>query len=65
MVAIPLETKGNRDPLASRSLAAFARYVGHPKSDHLSRLGARTHGSHPRRMRTTDIRDTTHLTREQ
>ena len=22
---------GNRDPLASRSLAAFARYVGHPK----------------------------------
>ena len=31
MVAIPLEMKGNRDPLASRSLAAFARYVGHPK----------------------------------
>ena len=31
MVAIPLEQKGNRDPLPSRSLAAFARYVGHPK----------------------------------
>ena len=31
MVAIPLEKKGNRDPFASRSLAAFARYVGHPK----------------------------------
>ena len=31
MVAIPLEQKGNRDPFASRSLAAFARYVGHPK----------------------------------
>ena len=31
MVAIPLEKKGNREPLASRSLAAFARYVGHPK----------------------------------
>ena len=30
MVAIPLEKKGNRDPFASRSLAAFARYVGHP-----------------------------------
>ena len=31
MVAIPLEKMGNRDPFASRSLAAFARYVGHPK----------------------------------
>ena len=31
MVAIPLEKKGNRDPFASRSLAAFARYVGHSK----------------------------------
>ena len=31
MVAIPLEKKGNRDPFASRSLAAFARHVGHPK----------------------------------
>ena len=31
MVAIPLEKKGNRDPFASRSLAVFARYVGHPK----------------------------------
>ena len=31
MVAIPLEKKGNRDPFASRCLAAFARYVGHPK----------------------------------
>ena len=31
MVAFPLEKKGNRDPFASRSLAAFARYVGHPK----------------------------------
>ena len=31
MVAVPLEKKGNRDPFASRSLAAFARYVGHPK----------------------------------
>ena len=28
MVAIPLEKKGNR---ASRSLAAFARHVGHPR----------------------------------
>ena len=34
MVAIPLEKTGNRDPLASRSLAAFARYVGHHQSDH-------------------------------
>ena len=31
MVAILLEKKGNREPFASRSLAAFARYVGHPK----------------------------------
>ena len=31
MVAILLEKKGHRDPFASRSLAAFARYVGHPK----------------------------------
>ena len=31
MVAIPLEKKGNRDPFACRSLAALARYVGHPK----------------------------------
>ena len=30
MVAIPLEKKGNRDPFASRSVTAFARYVGHP-----------------------------------
>ena len=30
MVAIPLEKNGNKDPFASRSLAAFARYVGHP-----------------------------------
>ena len=31
MVAIPLEKTGNRDPHASRSLAAFARYVVHPE----------------------------------
>ena len=31
MVAIPLEKKCNRDPFASRSQAAFARYAGHPK----------------------------------
>ena len=31
MVVIPLEKEGNRDPLASRSLAAFARYVGQPQ----------------------------------
>ena len=31
MVAIPLEKKGNRDLFASRSLAAFARHVGHPR----------------------------------
>ena len=31
MVAILHEKKSNRDPFASRSLAAFARYVGHPK----------------------------------
>ena len=31
MVAIFLEKKGDRDPFASRSLAAFARYVGHTK----------------------------------
>ena len=30
-VAIPLEKKSNRDPFASRSLASFARYVGHSK----------------------------------
>ena len=30
-VAIPLENKGNRDQLASCSLAQFARYVGHPR----------------------------------
>ena len=30
-VAIPLEKKGNRDLFASRSLAAFARHVGHPR----------------------------------
>ena len=29
--AIPLEKKGNRDPFTGRILAAFARYVGHPK----------------------------------
>ena len=32
MVANPLEKKGNRDPFANRSLAAFARYVRHPKA---------------------------------
>ena len=31
MVGIPLVKKGHRDPLASRRLAAFARYVGHSK----------------------------------
>ena len=31
MVGTPFEKKGNKDPFASRSLAAFARYVGHPK----------------------------------
>ena len=30
-VAMPLEKKGNRDPFASRSLAAIAGYDGHPK----------------------------------
>ena len=58
MVAIPLEKKGNRDPLASRSLAAFARHVGHPK------VIIRCDSEHAV-MRTTHIRDTTHLTREQ
>ena len=62
MVAIPLEKKGNRDPFASRSMAAFARYVGHPK---VITQGARTHGSHPRRMRIAGIRNTTNLTCEQ
>ena len=61
MVATPLEKKGNRDPFASRSLAAFARYVGHPKVI----IQARTHGSHPRRVRIADSRNTTHLTGEQ
>ena len=31
MVAVPFEKKGNSDPFVSRSLAALARYVGHPK----------------------------------
>ena len=65
MVAILLEKKGNRDPLASRSLAAFARYLGHPNVIIQGGLGARTHGSHPRRMRIADSRNTTHLTGEQ
>ena len=43
----------DRSPLASRSPAAFVRYVGHPKE--MRRLGARTHGRHPRRLRTSDI----------
>ena len=65
MVAIPLEKKGNRDPFASRSLAAFARYVGHPRVIIHGDLGARTHGSHPRRVRIADSRNTTNLTCEQ
>ena len=35
------------------------------QSDHPRRLGARTHGSRPRRMRIADSRNTTHLTCEQ
>ena len=31
MVAIPFEKKRKKDPFASRSLSALARYVGHPK----------------------------------
>ena len=31
IIAIDLEKKGNTGPFAGRSLAAFARYVGHPK----------------------------------
>ena len=66
MVAIPLEKKSDRDPLASRSLAAFARHVGHPiVINHPRRLGARTHGSRSRCTRTVDIRNTSNLTRKQ
>ena len=35
------------------------------QSDHPRKLGGRTHGSHPRRMRTGDRSNTTNLTREQ
>ena len=49
MFAIPPEKKGNGDPFASRSLAAFARYVGTPQSDHPRRLG----GTHSWQSSTT------------
>ena len=61
MVAILLEKKGNRDPFASRSLAAFARYVGHSKviiqGDSEHALVAV--------MRIADSRNTTNLTCDQ
>ena len=63
MVAIPLEKKGNRDPFASRSLAAFARYAGHPKviiqGDAEHALMAVI------RVRIADSHNTTHFTCEQ
>ena len=65
MVATPLEKKGHRHLFASRSLAALERYVGHPKVITQMRLRERTHGSHPRRMRNADSRNTTNLTCEQ
>ena len=55
MVRVLVATKkGNRDPFASRSLAA-TRYVGHPKVTQ----GDSEHAlmAHPRRMRVADIRD--------
>ena len=55
MVTVLVATeKGNRDPFASRSLAA-TRYVGHPKVTQ----GDSEHAlmAHPRRMRVADIRD--------
>ena len=65
MVAIPLEKKGNRDPFASRSLAAFARCVGRPnvitQGDSEPALMAVIH----RRMRTPVSRNTTNFTCEQ
>ena len=60
MVAIPLEKEGNSDPSASRSLAAFARYVGHPK---VIIQGDSEHAL-IRHMRVADSRNTTNLTCE-
>ena len=63
LVAILLRRKGNRDPFASRGRIRTIRRTS--QSDHPMRLGARTHGSHPRRMRIADSRNTTNLTCEQ
>ena len=41
--------------LGSCSLAAFARYDGHPTV--IRRPGARTHGRHPRRLRKWSSRE--------
>ena len=65
MVAIPLEKKGNRDPFASRKSGRICTMRRTSQSDHPRRLGARTHGSHPRRTRIADSRNTTNLTCEQ
>ena len=61
MVAIPLEKKGNRDPFTSHSLAAFARYVGHPKVDSEHALMAVIHDA----WRNADSRNATNLTCDQ
>ena len=64
MVAIPLEKEGNQRSIRSRSLAAFARYVGHPKviiqGDSEHALMTVIHDAC-----VADSRNTTHLTCEQ
>ena len=65
MVAILLRKERVTEIHSQVAVWPHSRDTSDIQSDHPRRLGARIHGSHSRRMRTTDIRDTTHFTREQ
>ena len=65
MVAIPLEKKGKQRSVCKSQSGRTRATRRTSQCDHPRRLGARTHGSHPRRMRIADSRNTTHLTCEQ
>ena len=65
MVAIPLKKEGKQRSICKSQSGRIRTIRRTSQSDHPRGLGARTHGSHPRRMRIADSRNTTNLTCEQ
>ena len=62
MIAIPLGEERKQRSVCKSQSGRIRTVRRTSQSDHPRRLGARTHGSHPRRVRIADSRNTTHFT---